>query len=70
MSTMLALDLATCTGWAVGPAGAVPSSGEERIGAPGIGIGEFLDIYGNWLADMITVHAPQVVIFQLPDNER
>lgn len=63
---ILALDLASVTGVAFGRAGETPLSLSHRIAEPGAGVGEFLDRYSDWLADLITEHGPAVIVFEAP----
>lgn len=79
---LLALDLATTTGFAVGdPAvyrpltplevasqggNAKPYSGAQRIGAKNAEIGPFGVEYEDWLGDMIAVHMVDRIVFEAP----
>lgn len=63
---ILALDLATVTGWAVGEPGTVPLAGSYRVARPGAGLGLFLAGYSDWLADRITILEPCTLIFEAP----
>lgn len=77
---ILALDLATMTGWAVGRApvhpltqleAAVarppqPLSGAHRVAPPGTGVGPFLAAYRDWLGVMLDEHQPAGLIFESP----
>jgi len=63
---IIALDLATNLGFAVGMPGARPTFGTKRIGSPGCSVGEFGSAFDLWLSDMITVHAPTVLCFEAP----
>ena len=79
--TLLALDLATKTGFAVGnpdayqcvtpleaAAGSVPKpySGVFTIAPPRTSIGEFMARYRDWLDDMITLHGVDKLVFEAP----
>lgn len=80
MGGVLALDLATVTGWAVGPLPRrpltlleatvrkppQPLSGIQRIARPGTNVGKFLSNYADWLELMIEEHKPQGLIFEAP----
>lgn len=80
MAGVLALDLATVTGWAVGPLPKrpltlleatvrkppQPLSGIFRVARPGTNVGKFLSNYGDWLERMITDHQVQGLIFESP----
>lgn len=76
---ILALDLATVTGWAVGdlvPPAPTPlegacgagapsqSSGSERLGTKYNTVGEKVLAFGRWLDDMLAVHQPNAVIVE------
>lgn len=63
---ILALDLATVLGVAIGPAGGKPRAVPHRIAPPETAIGPFLSRYADWLADQITTHDPAVIIFEAP----
>lgn len=78
---LLALDLATVVGWAHCGLGyrAVTSleaqaidrptgvlSGSHRIAAPGVGIGGFLNAFDLWLSDLVTLHTPDILVFEAP----
>lgn len=63
---VIALDLATVTGWAVWrPAGSV-AYGSRRLGRAGDADGAFFAGYHSWLADMITVEQPAAIVFEAP----
>jgi hypothetical protein len=81
-AAVIALDLATVLGFAVGPLAAAPAPsplemaagtrippplfGSRRIAPKGVSLGAFGASYRDWLGDMITVHAPALVIFEAP----
>jgi hypothetical protein len=64
--TILALDLATTTGWCVGTPGGKPVYGSTRLGSPGATSGEVFAGFLAWLVDMIRVHDPRVVVYEAP----
>jgi len=66
VGAILALDLATVTGWAIGVPGGEPVAGSHRIAEPGAALGRFLAGYSDWLADRITVLEPCMLIFEAP----
>jgi crossover junction endodeoxyribonuclease RuvC len=77
---LLALDLATALGWALGRISArpltqleaavqkprQPMSGVFRIAPVGTAVGPFLAAYETWLSAMIAQHAPAGIIFEAP----
>lgn len=82
MSVLLALDVATICGFAVGEIGTEnprtalelatsggipqPLSGTHRIGRPGIPDGQFYANYEQWVDDLITIHNPAMVVYEAP----
>jgi Holliday junction resolvasome RuvABC endonuclease subunit len=62
--SILALDLATVSGWAAGPPGSVPVSGSLRIGRKGSSLIRFLDAADVWLHDIIAVHRPTLLVIE------
>lgn len=80
--SLLALDLATVTGYAVGDPelherltaleaygrgdNAKPFSGSHRIAPPGTPLGVFCIRYEDWLGDMLLVHQATHVVFEAP----
>ncbi len=64
MRAVLALDLATVTGWAaVRPDGAVVY-GTERLAPPKTEVGEFLARAGRWITETIIKTEPDVIVFE------
>lgn len=64
---ILALDIATITGWAIGPINATaPLNGSHRIAAPGADIAYTLVKFERWLLDFLTVKTPSLVVFEAP----
>ncbi len=82
MSCLLALDLATTTGWAVAmpPYAPAPTPMEQEAGAAmpkrfsgsksfkayAGNIGRVMDQFGIWLPELITVHQPDMIVFEAP----
>lgn len=63
---ILALDLATATGWACGAPGDNPRFGTKRMPQTGDEIGRFLVHFEDWLNDFLTVESPRLVVFEAP----
>lgn len=66
---ILCLDIATVTGWAVSQPGRNgPLYGSHQIvqGTIGEDMGHAFVAFRDWLADMLTVHAPDDVWFETP----
>lgn len=63
---ILALDLATNTGYALGAPGARPSSGVHRIGRPHDTLGAFADDFERWLGTVIERLRPSVIYYEAP----
>lgn len=61
MAGLLALDLGSAVGWAVGPPGTVPRVGTALLPAYGQDEGAYFASYADWLADMITLFAPDEI---------
>ena len=61
---LLALDLSSNTGWAIGPVGQRPRYGTLRLPSTGNEIGRFADAFDTWLSDMITMYAPDFCAFE------
>lgn len=67
MTTILALDIATCTGFAIGdPENGVTDHGSHRLPKTGDDIGAFLSAYRDWLTAKICECKPWTVIFEAP----
>lgn len=71
MRRVLALDLATTTGWAVDPPGparrdAKPINGALVLSWDDNDFGPGYERFACWLEDAITVHAPDVLAFEAP----
>lgn len=63
--TILALDLGSTVGFAIARPGAEPLSGSHRLPLAASD-GAYFDAYGQWLADMLTVNAPRVLVYEAP----
>lgn len=64
---VLALDLATATGWAVGsPHGGRVSHGVIRMPKTGEDIGRFLAHFRDWLGPAIEELAPEEIVYEMP----
>ncbi len=63
---ILALDLATKTGWAVGSPDGEPRYGTKVLPSTGEDIGRFAAAYNEWLLDMITLENPALIVFEAP----
>ncbi|MGH6967777.1 MAG: hypothetical protein ACREEN_01555 [Stellaceae bacterium] len=63
---ILALDLATVTGWAHGFPGAVPVSGSVRIGREGSSVEVFLSAFYQWLDETLARCPARIFIFEAP----
>lgn len=75
MTKVLALDLATCTGWAIDGPGrnargdVVPLHGSRRAGPAIIGETEYGATYvdfRDWLVDLVSVHKPKYFVYEAP----
>lgn len=67
--SLLTLDLATVTGWAVWrPDGNHPGvqSGTERLPKTGDDVGRFLCAYADWLMPFVELERPGRVVFEAP----
>lgn len=64
--SILALDVATCVGWAFGGAGDQPASGTFRCPSTGDDSGRFLEGYARWLTAKIRELGPKEVVFEAP----
>jgi crossover junction endodeoxyribonuclease RuvC len=64
---IIALDLATQTGFCVGkPDNPHPSFGEFVLPSTGDDIGKFAVTFEDWLDEMFTLHKPELVVFEMP----
>ena len=63
---ILALDLATNTGWCVGAPGGVPVLGTEKLPSTADDVGAFISAYNRWLLQTLCDTAPALVIYEQP----
>lgn len=64
---ILALDLATVTGWAVGLPGGIPTIGSIALPAASVsGRGRLFATFEDWLWDQIEVHQPVFIARESP----
>ena len=67
MTALLTLDLATSTGWAAWrPGDSRVASGVVRMPKTGEDVGWFLDVFDARLRDLLTLHSPEMVVFEAP----
>ena len=64
--TVLALDVATSTGWAFGSAGEVPQHGTFRIDPTGDDLGRYGVEFIKWLSAKIRELRPREIVFEAP----
>ena len=63
---ILALDVATTTGYALGEAGSKPSYGHFRSGKRAGPPGEVTALFRDWLDALCKTHQPQWLVFESP----
>lgn len=61
MAGLLALDLGSAVGWAVGPLGTIPRVGTAPLPVYSQDEGAYFASYADWLADMITMFDPDEI---------
>jgi hypothetical protein len=66
MTKILALDLATCTGFALGGRSGVIVSGYRRFPSTGDDIGLFGRAFRDWLVTGLKRHQPDLIVFEQP----
>jgi hypothetical protein len=66
MTIVLALDLASQTGWAVGPPGGDPTSGTMRFGGEGRSHEATFAGALRWMSDKCMLYRPTVVVWEAP----
>lgn len=66
MTTVLALDLASVSGWAVGEPGSKPLHGSIRFASPGASHEAIFANAFEWTSSMMLEHAPKLVIWEAP----
>lgn len=64
--SVLALDVATSTGWAFGSAGEIPQHGTFRINPTGDDLGHFGVEFIKWLSSKIRELRPREIVFESP----
>lgn len=64
--SILALDIATTTGWAFGAVGEVPQHGTFTCPSTGDDLGRFAYSYAQWLAGKIRELQPKEIVFESP----
>jgi len=64
--SILALDIATVSGWAQGDGGSTPSSGVYGLPGTGDDIGRYLISWANWLDQRLKGNRPREVVFEAP----
>lgn len=64
---ILALDLATATGWAIGfPSDLVPRFGTHVLPSTGTNIGAFGVAFEDWLIGVLNAEQPEAVLYEQP----
>ena len=65
---LLALDLATCTGFCSGviDTGEVPTLGHVRLPSTGADVGRFLCAWQDWLEPKVREVEPALIVFEAP----
>ena len=63
---VLALDLASTTGWACGEPGGAPSHGTIRFASPGASHEAVFAAALKWMSDICTSRAPGLVVWEAP----
>jgi len=66
MTTILALDLASTTGWAVGEPGGDPSHGSIRFASPGASHEAVFAAALKWMSDICASRTPTLVVWEAP----
>jgi len=64
--SVLALDIATRTGWACGVVGRAPRHGILNLPTPSLGIGATGTAFNDGVADLLTVHQPERIVVEMP----
>lgn len=65
-TVILALDLASVTGWATGPPGGKPSHGSIRFAAKGASHEAVFAGALKWMSETVTAHAPTMIVWEAP----
>ncbi len=63
---ILALDIATSTGWAAGETSAAPTFGCYRIQTDGRNFGMAMNDFSRWLDSMIDAYMPDQIVYEKP----
>lgn len=63
---ILALDLATQIGFAVGAPDEEPIYGTKLLPSASAALGRFGDVYDQWILDQLDFHKPGLVVFEAP----
>jgi crossover junction endodeoxyribonuclease RuvC len=63
---VLALDLATLAGWAVGEPGAEPAHGSVRFASVGASHEAIFASAHKWMVEQMVLHEPEMVIWESP----
>jgi hypothetical protein len=66
MKTILALDLATTSGWAYGPPGATPTSGSIRFASAGASHEAIFASAVEWTTQVCDSRRPDVIVWEAP----
>src|SRR5258705_9300389 len=66
IALIMALDLATCTGFAVGHPGGTPFSGSVRFAKPGASHEAIFAKAAQWMYGAIAEHSPGLVVWEAP----
>jgi len=66
MTTILALDLASTAGWALGEPGAMPLHGTLRFASPGASHEAIFAGALKWMSDICTGHKPGLIVWEAP----
>jgi hypothetical protein len=66
MTKTLALDLATCTGFALGDRSGVSLSGSRQLPKTGDDLGKFGRAFRDWFTIGLARHKPELVVYEQP----
>jgi hypothetical protein len=66
MTTILALDLASVSGWAIGEPGGKPAHGSIRFAAKGASHEAIFANAFHWMSGMMLDNAPKLVVWEAP----
>src|SRR5258705_13055818 len=65
-SPVMALDLASVTGWAVGHPGGTPISGSVRFASAGASHEAIFAKAAQWMNGALVAHAPSLIVWEAP----